>query len=605
MYSVFRVKKQSGTYSETLEAFGLMNLLNEILSRDKEASFRNVNMVDKGLYYEINSQPEITQEMVEKLSYFPAFPFIITSKSPLPNGVSVYFDYPSQKLLRDARKKEYEELNKSQGEVKRQKQKGLEEKYNSEGSQKIDEEYDVYSQLISPNQYSGFKKLFDNFYGNQDYFKDTIYDILNYYLEDDSKAIIPGKIKEDFRKELEKIENEEVRKRKLNEVQSKYHFDEEVTALQLYNPIQGKGLNKSKANGITSKNIPSYWISEAMKISGSLNNMLCKPVKVGRSYDLKIFVPEFIKIENEAKNKIVTSFKKTIKGSSPVKIDIINILTLVKKFIENSPEYKGRVRNSLSGLHSVYQKDLGQNKAVVNIAFIQIPYFIEINNKEQADNWVEILEEQIIIINGIEELGESIQGLQNYRNFFSGSDLESYFKFSYWYGGYLSKSLTNKKYYIKPFKTETLTKFYIEMEPNLKEIIENKGFQAVAYAIRYSTVKIQYNKDFWETQLGYKIRYGLAQELQNKSKSKDDLISFIGDFIGTYNYETARVKEKKKSPGRENIRADELNEFFILLNNNSSRLIGAMLSSYGFALPEKDEIKKNNTNAQDINIENE
>ncbi len=125
MYSVFKVKKQSGTYSETLEAFGLMNLLNKILSRNNE-SFRNVTLEDKGLYYEIISQPEITQEMIGGLSYFPILPFIITLNNPLPNGVSVYFNYPAQKLLREARKKEYEELNKLQEKVKRQRQRTLE-----------------------------------------------------------------------------------------------------------------------------------------------------------------------------------------------------------------------------------------------------------------------------------------------------------------------------------------------------------------------------------------------------------------------------------------------------------------------------------------------
>jgi hypothetical protein len=33
MYSTFKVKKKSGTYSDTIEAFGLANLLHEIKSR--------------------------------------------------------------------------------------------------------------------------------------------------------------------------------------------------------------------------------------------------------------------------------------------------------------------------------------------------------------------------------------------------------------------------------------------------------------------------------------------------------------------------------------------------------------------------------------------
>lgn len=192
---------------------------------------------------------------------------------------------------------------------------------------------------------------------------------------------------------------------------------------------------------------------------------------------------------------------------------------------------------------------------------------------------------------GIEELGDSIQGLQAYRDFLGSiekSTLDNFNKFSYWYSSYLSQSLSKEKYYVKPFNVEILNKFYINMdttELNLKEIIENKGFKAVAKAIRKSTVSLQYTP---KEQRKFEIRYGLSQQLQNKSKSKEDLAAFIGEFIGLYNAETARYAEKYNSAPRATVKDLELNMFFEVLNQHPSRLVGALLTSYGFALTSRE-----------------
>ena len=63
-------------------------------------------------------------------------------------------------------------------------------------------------------------------------------------------------------------------------------------------------------------------------------------------------------------------------------------LLLPKEFY---PYLEVPLKEHLLGLHSVYQKDLGQNKAVVNIAFLETPDFIDLADKE---DWLEIIEEE-------------------------------------------------------------------------------------------------------------------------------------------------------------------------------------------------------------------
>jgi hypothetical protein len=133
----------------------------------------------------------------------------------------------------------------------------------------------------------------------------------------------------------------------------------------------------------------------------------------------------------------------------------------------------------------------------------------------------------------------------------------------------------------------------------ISEIISNDGFQKVAYAIRKSTVTLQYTP---KDQRKFEIRYGLAQTLQNKSKSSKDLAEFVGEFIATFNAETARYAEKTGTVLRANIRENELSLFYGLLDKYPSKVVGALLASYGFALTEKEAAK---ADTEDVLISDE
>ena len=585
MYQNFIIDKQSNTYSETLEAFGVANLIDKILEKSN-TKLRKTTIEDKGLYYLVTSNKEITSEMIDRLDYFQVFKFLVKDdKTIIPNDIGTnYFNYPAQKVMADDLKNQKADV----GKIKDAKQKKVEYKkikeyYESEFGNKIDKEYDIYRELVR-NPYVSFNNLYNNFYENKSNFSLLISTLLNHYSKIKSKKL-------DFKL-----------------------IDEKPTSQQLLNPNQGKGLNKSKANNSSMGNLKSNWISETMKISGALEMMSIQYVKVGSSYDLKIYVPEFKNTQLSFATTLVLEFKRTLKSNSPTKLDILNSIDFTIKFIENSTEYnKGKVRNTINGFHSVYQKDLGQNKAVANIAFLKTPDFVEYSNQKEANEWKEILENQRKIISNIEELGDSVQGLQNYRNFL-GSDensaLEYFSKFSYWYATYLMQSFNNNNNFTKPFKIETLTKFYTYMDSNLSEIITNEGFLAVAKAIRNSTIRLQITSKFQKNHNKFKIktRYGVAQQLQNKSKSKNDLATFVGEFITLYNSETAMGVERNEGKFkiedgqffRANVRDEELLDFYGLLDKHPSRLIGALLASYGFALR-----KSNNPNEKDDQNENE
>lgn len=578
-YKEFFIDKHSHTYAETLEAYGLANLIDEILSRSN-VSNRKVEIFDKGLYYLIKPSQSITEEMLSKLSYFQIIKFLKNkADTKVPDDIgNNYYDYPNQKKEFDEIKDKRNKIStdkKLKPEEKKEKLLAIQKQFESEFGKKLDEAFDVYKNMVG-NPYTGYMKAHSILHNNQEHFSELLREILSFY------STTPNVVQK---------------------IRRKFKIDEKLTAQQLYSPNQGKGLNQYKADNANMTNLDSYWVQELMKISGALQMMICRSVKVGSSYDLKIFVPEYKQILWSKARELMLEFKRHLKSASPVKLDILNVLNFSVNFIQRSEEFTGRLKNTINGFHSVYQKDLGQNKAVANIAFLEIPDFIEIKDRKSANEWIEILNTQKSIINAIKEQGDAIQGLLAYRNFLSGGDLQSFFKFCNWYSVYLMQALSKEQYYIKPFKIETLNLFYMNMDNeklNLCEIIANEGFKAVAQAIRKSTVSLQYTpKDARK----FEIRYGLAQELQNKSKSKLDLATFIGEFIAMYNAETAKVAEKNNGKSfRANVKDEELAQFYALLDKHPSRLIGALLASYGFALKAKD-VKDEGT--EDLNEETE
>lgn len=562
MYSTFKVKKQTGTYSDAIEAFGLANLLNEIQSR-AQLKHRKIWIEDKGLYYELTSKPEININHIDELKYFPFFKYVTRNTSETID--EDYFDYPKQRELKKERtaliQKAYSEFaGKEKALQLKDRLKAIEKIYTDD--KYISPQLDVYSQIITPNNFVGFDKLYKNISLNKKVFPDIVKAILNYYSEKNIELSIKSLVS----------------------------FDNVVTALQFYNPTTGKGLNKSKASGGSTGSVKLNWISETMKISGAISNMLCQLVKVGSSYDLKIVVPDFRKVEYTKQEQIVLGFKKNIKGNTPLKVDILNLLIVIKQLIVFTDEYKNfKAKNVLNGINSTYQKDLGQNKAVVNIAELQTPKFIEFNTEDEAKDWEELLNEQISIIGTIEELGSATQGLIAYRTFLTSSHFPSWAKFIFWYSEYVMSRFSKSKYAIL-FKTNSLNKLLNNTTMNdfkISEIITNDGFQKVASAIRNSTVVLQGLKSRGQ-KIEFEIRYGVAQELQNKSRTKADLAVFIGDFIGTYNAETARKAEINKAY-RKPVRDNELNQFYEILDNHSPKVVGALLASYGFALTEKEK----------------
>ena len=117
-----------------------------------------------------------------------------------------------------------------------------------------------------------------------------------------------------------------------------------------------------------------------------------------------------------------------------------------------------------------------------------------------------------------------------------------------------------------------------------QKIVLNKGFQAIAKAIRNSTIIPIIHKNNKDA------IFGLSQKFKIASKDKDSFTTEVSEFIQLYN-EKIMLKGYNNKQHQKYITTEELSEFYKLLDeDHSAKLIAGMLIAFGFAKePSKNE----------------
>ena len=573
------VTKISGTYAETLEAYGLAKILSHIFENN-EIDNANIKIKDEGLYYSVSSKISITEEMVNNTRYFDAFPYIKTKEDKNKDLPGYVIDYEREKEKSDIYRRRRDEI------YQKEKNKNKRAKL-LEDLEKPHPDLDIFKNIRDPKYIKGYHKVLNNVYRNRKQYHSILKEILILYsspLNDEEKA------KEDFKKIARK---------------HNLRFDGKITALQIFNPHQGKGVNSLKSNSIRLNNLSSFWLREYLKIIGIYESMIIKDVKVSnKSWDTKIYVIDPFNIEYSWLSNIYREFKPLVGGNNSFKLDILSILIYTKELIKHLPEYQNKKshflqrlkpKNIVQGFKTAYQKNMGRNKSIANIGYLRLPEFIEISSYEEGQKWIDILDEHIGIIRHIDENNNSTTSLlQHYRQFISTGDWNNFFDFYFDYAALLMSDIIEKRE-PKFFTIKNLKEVFMT-EKKFAPILESQGFQNVARAIRNATIGAQYAKARGDQR--FDVHYGIAQDLKRKSPYKKDLVEYLSEFIALYNAETARYvehhsKEFKEGKVRATVKTEDIKEVINLIDEYGSSVVGKLLAAYGYALERKEITSEN------------
>ena len=364
-----------------------------------------------------------------------------------------------------------------------------------------------------------------------------------------------------------------------------------TTAGQIFNPAMGKGQNRAKADKLAMGNVSTFWLVEFLNAVGFFRAAITKQLR--GSKDRKTYVLAPVELSLADHDRVFEQFKKAMRRSEPaVRSDILASLRYIRALLEYTQRDEGRSvlrryvhmqrpDRIVAGFASAFYKNLGNSAATMNLPFVGLPGWLHVHSEEEVSSALAILAEHETEIRSLDENHSDAHSLLlAYRDFCSGNDLKAFFAFCIAYSGYIvGQRERDRRAY--QFTTENLGRLIVSSEPKLTPIIENQGFQGIAYAIRQSTVVAQYRKQQGDRR--YDVRYGLGQQLARKSHYPDAFIAELSDFLAKYNAENAQVMENHPGPYRRSVRTSDIDDIVHLIDEYGSETICNLLIAYGYA----------------------
>lgn len=369
----------------------------------------------------------------------------------------------------------------------------------------------------------------------------------------------------------------------------------EVSVVQIFNPMTGKGMNSPKANSIGMGQEKAPLVLEALKYTGWFIGAVAVTPK--GSKDLKVLVAQPTNIEVETLQRIMIEFRQNFVGGGAIQVDILAALTLTETLLrhdEHKTFKRGRPRDLLSGFQTAYFQNLGSAKGVTNISFIALPAWVQLDG-DQADEqrraWMEVLAEHRLVIRGLDEShSEERTLLEKYREFLSGQDTHAFLDFLSDYGPHMLGRADRGKF-TRWMTTEHIGRVLNHMgKNNVTSIISDPGFQSVAGAIRRATRTALYARKLGNDRT-YDVHYGLAQELKRSAVTKARFMTALSDFVTEYMTENLRAADRGKR-GRVAVTTEDLLQVGKLLDEHDPQMVAMLLIAYGYAKEPREDVQE-------------
>ena len=571
----FYVPKQSDTYSDALILYGLAALAGQIYRSAKGPDTRwRMTLEDHGSHYALRVDAELT---LDELSSLPSLaPYLTSDDEAAPEGL------PTQNVTaaREQLRAWNEQRRTLAGSASRDSE--LEQQVRDlapadevavalfVGDSKM-QAIGIYNRLVAqwpkvqPNLSAHLKAIFAPF---------------------DS----PGSDPQSALKAWAKLAGQD-------------EIEQKGTASQLLNPHQGKGANELKANALRIENIKDRpWPVEFLKVVGLWCGVA--PRRTIDTNDWKVYVVAPLRITWQDFRAAFAEFNRYLwreGGQTTLKTDITSVLLLYRAWL-NYVEAAASDQSSfglplspeavIAGFYVAQFKLLSrQAYTMLNLSFLSTPAWgMHLRKRADVLALQEVIDEHLDVVRGVDETRSSgFDLLRRYRDFLSTGDWQAFFDFAAGYGQEILRRLNEGRRSVPLFSVMRLRRLIMSNNrKDLTQIVENVGFQNVAYAIRHATVIPQSRKARGQDAL-YEVRYGLGAELKRKSAVRDEFVVALTDFIQSYNQENAQKLESTNRQLRRDIRTNDIAEVVRLIDEYGAELVANLLIAFGYARESREE----------------
>ncbi|MBT9173034.1 MAG: hypothetical protein DDT21_01424 [Syntrophomonadaceae bacterium] len=373
--------------------------------------------------------------------------------------------------------------------------------------------------------------------------------------------------------------------------------DPPVSNSQVFNPIAGKGIHRPKPDSTTPASISDEVIepfAEWLKFRGSYRVML--PYRSGGDFKVFVIEPADIKLN------LLTKLYHGLRGLDlwgGIKLDIDSALRLTELLITHSDVlggnislYRKRPAEVVKGLHQAYFQSLGTAAALMNYSFLALPSWFCVEGQEDAKNYLALIKafighkERDGVTGCLRSLSEERSGdipvLQQFRKWLMTGTLKEYLEFCYRFSLHQMERMS-KDEWIASQSTANLNIIF-ERGYNMLDIIQTKGFQSVARALREATI---YALAAQKQKRTRDVHFGLSQKWKQKIKGgNEEFTAALCEFVQQYNWESENIDVNKKESvawKQHKVNAAELGELINLINSRGAELVGMLLLAYGYA----------------------
>lgn len=585
--STYFIEKSTNTFADNLAAFGLTFVINAIANGRAK-----IRMEDKGYAFVVICEPAIREEWVEKCTFFVGAPLLITVDSkatkgqgkiikvikgpkldarnlPEPDG-RIFVDYQSEKQNKDDFFAWFRGL--SEEDKKRWRKNEIQPPSSPHPNWEI-------FRAVNPGALQSYNIPLGIWWQSRAVFSELL------------KIALAMAAK--YPNDVEGAE-------KAWSALCKSHGMEktkDVTANQLANPSQGKGVNSQKTEWRDPNNVKGFWLLEWLKtvglFLGAYTRNVANPKDPRNAKDRKTYVLSPVRLGWSEHQGVMKHFRQSMSaGLTAIKMDALVSLRYTQAFLKYyeearvedlSDEIFGHPPADLvSGMQMAFYKNLGNSPAVMNIASVNLPRWVAPQSREQLAEFQTSLDEHISIVRDLDETrGEQFALLSQYRDFVSGDNPDSFFEFTNAYSGFVMSQMERKKF-VRLFSIPTLEVLFMNHKnKSYSEIMQSEGFRNIAYAIRHSTVTLQKSKRLRKPATD--IRYGLGQQLARKAAYPGDFLAELSEFLHMYNAENAQLREKDRNPFRKDVRTEDIEEIVSLVDRFGSKVVCNMLVAFGYA----------------------
>jgi hypothetical protein len=371
------------------------------------------------------------------------------------------------------------------------------------------------------------------------------------------------------------------------------------TSSQLLNPSAGKGVfrTKTRVKKAASNFVLIDPFDEWMKLRGIWVSML--GYRSGKDFRFFVIDPADISVSHLTQLRCELRDLRLWGGTRvevQATLELLRLLMVHSEFREEGgiALFEKLPRQVLRGLRMGFFKNLGSPR-LMNDSLFPLPNWFEVRSSSDVDAYIEVCQEpygarprgfgplsslRTEAAAGRSARSDDIQLLHKYRTWLHSGELADLVEFHAGFGPRLLKALSAGEAAV-PFRSRLLHTLLLKGYPTMKEIVESRGFQNVANAIRDCTIKAAWEKRKMG-QSRREIRFGFAEDLKQHIKAgNEDFIAALSEFVQKQNWEV-----ENKLDGRGSVvTTTDLGEVIALTTDPrfGAKLVGLLLLAYGFS----------------------